>query len=65
MLRLAPMKLTEKDISRFQDLYRLRFGKEISRERAEIEGKALLALVKAGCKAETELLEGKGNEARK
>ena len=42
----TPMQLKDEDVCRFQELYRERFGKEISKENAYEQGLKLLLLLK-------------------
>jgi hypothetical protein len=61
--------LTEENIAKFQEIYKARFGKEISSQQASIQGLALLTLVRAGIKAypkpkQQEESEEKSNERR-
>ena len=46
--------LTENEVSKFQELYRKRFGKEISREEAYEQGAKLIRLVELIYKPMTE-----------
>ena len=48
------MQLTDKDIKDFQELYRKRFNKEISRQEALEQGTKLLTLMKAVYKPMTQ-----------